>query len=111
MTPPGKRSARLRGLALAGALTLAGGGEGLPHDFWINNSGYKSITGEHCCGDHDCKALKESEVVKVEGGWEIRATGERIPDAEAQVGEDGFFWRCQRYDGSRRCFFTPAGGT
>lgn len=82
------------------------------HDFWINNDGYKStVDGSHCCGKNDCAHLTEGEVRRVTGGYLIKTTGEVVPDAEAQVGEDGYFWRCKRYDGSRRCFLTPAGGT
>jgi hypothetical protein len=31
--------------------------------------------------------------------------------SEAQQSEDGSFWRCKRYDGSRRCFFVPGMGS
>lgn len=82
------------------------------HDFWINNSNYKSLsTGEHCCGENDCQPLAIGEVARVEGGWLIKATGETIPDADTQMSEDPMFWRCKRYDGSRRCFFRPAPGS
>lgn len=80
------------------------------HDFWINNNGYKNKEGVHCCGEGDCQSLKEGEVARVAGGYLIKATKEFVPSDEAQVGEDSFYWRCRRFDGSRRCFFTPTGG-
>ena len=80
------------------------------HDFWINNGGYKNAAGVHCCGTGDCKSFKEGEVIRVAGGYLILATNEFVPFADAQVGEDEFYWRCRKGDGSLRCFFTPTGG-
>ena len=48
--------------------------------------------------------------VRVDGGSYVLAGGEVIPMKEAQVSEDGKYWRCKRPDGSRRCFFAPRGG-
>jgi len=76
------------------------------HDFWINWGGYKSPTGEHCCGDHDCLALTPDEVRVTPSGYSL-PTGELVPFSEAQKSEDSSYWRCKRYDGSRRCFFAP----
>ena len=39
-------------------------------------------------------------------GYEL-AGGELVPFGEAQPSPDGAYWRCQRPDGSRRCFFAP----
>lgn len=81
------------------------------HDLWINNGGYTStVDGSGCCGDTDCVSFKEGLVKVTPAGYSL-PSGEVVPFAEAQVGEDGYYWRCKRYDGSRRCFFTPAGGT
>lgn len=93
-------------LAVAALATPA-----LAHDFWINNSGYRSpVDGSHCCGNNDCRSFKEGEVKATPSGYRL-PSGEVVPLSEAQVGEDGYYWRCKRYDGTRRCFFTPAGGT
>ena len=77
------------------------------HDFWINHSGYKAPTGEHCCGNNDCFVLSATDMQSTPAGWLIRSSGETIPYSEAQPSEDGEFWRCKRSDGSRRCFFAP----
>ena len=80
------------------------------HDFWINHSGYKSPTGEHCCGNNDCFAFSSDEVTITPSGYSL-PTGEVVPFSEAQTSEDGAYWRCKRYDGSRRCFFAPQQGS
>ena len=78
------------------------------HDFWINHSGYKSpADGTHCCGKNDCFAIPASDMQSTAVGWLIKSIGETIPYSESQSSEDGEFWRCKRYDGSRRCFFAP----
>jgi hypothetical protein len=80
----------------------------LAHDFWINHGHYKSpADGSHCCGDNDCFLLPAEDVRPTAAGWLIESLGETIPYSEAQTSEDGEFWRCKRYDGSRRCFFAP----
>lgn len=78
------------------------------HDFWINHSGYKSpVDGTHCCGNNDCFEFSAEEVAATPAGWLVKALGETIPYSEAQASEDGKFWRCKKWDGSRRCFFAP----
>lgn len=77
------------------------------HDFWINHGNYKAPTGEHCCGDNDCTMVPARDVRPTAAGWLIESLGETIPYSEAQTSEDGEFWRCKRFDGSRRCFFAP----
>jgi hypothetical protein len=78
------------------------------HDFWINHSGYTSpADGTHCCGKNDCFEFSAADVAATAGGWFVKPLGETIPYSEAQASEDGRFWRCKRYDGSRRCFFAP----
>ena len=77
------------------------------HDFWINWGGYKSpIDGSHCCGDHDCQAIPAEQVQITSKGYALM-NGELVPYSETQESEDGQYWRCKRYDGSRRCFFAP----
>ena len=80
------------------------------HDFWINHSGYKAPTGEHCCGNNDCFSFSADEVKITPSGYSL-PSGEVVPFSEAQQSEDGEFWRCKRYDGSRRCFFAPQQGS
>lgn len=80
----------------------------LAHDLWINHGNYSSpADGSHCCGDNDCFLVPASEMRPTAAGWLIKSLGETIPYSEAQPSEDGEFWRCKRYDGSRRCFFAP----
>ena len=79
------------------------------HDFWINHGGYKSpVDGTHCCGNNDCFALpaEDMQIDRRAAGCSSRSA-RRCPYSEAQPSEDGEFWRCKRYDGSRRCFFAP----
>jgi hypothetical protein len=78
------------------------------HDFWINHGNYKSpADGSHCCGNNDCFTVPASDMKPTPAGWLIESIGEVVPYSEAQTSEDGEFWRCKRYDGSRRCFFAP----
>jgi hypothetical protein len=78
------------------------------HDFWINHGSYKSPKdGSHCCGKNDCFVVPAADMKPTAVGWLIKSLGETIPYSEAQPSEDGEFWRCKRYDGSRRCFFAP----
>lgn len=80
----------------------------LPHDFWINHSGYKSLTdGTHCCGNNDCFEYTPEEMSAESGGWLVKPLGELVPYSDTQASEDGKFWRCKKSDGSRRCFFAP----
>ena len=92
------------------ALLVAGPRASRAHDHWINHGNYASPTdGVHCCGEHDC-ALVLDEHVRITAQGYVLASGEHIPFREALVSEDGHFWRCQRDDGARRCFFAPRGG-
>jgi hypothetical protein len=76
------------------------------HDFWINHGNYTSPDGVHCCGDNDCRALAPEDVKITPQGYAL-VNGELVPFKEVQPSEDGKYWRCKRYDGSRRCFFAP----
>ena len=44
-------------------------------------------------------------------GYHVLAYNEVVPYSEAKPSRDGMFWRCQRPDGSRRCFFAPPPST
>jgi hypothetical protein len=81
------------------------------HDFWINHGNYKSPRGEHCCGDNDCSMVPAGDVKGTPNGWLIESSGELVPYSETHSSEDGEFWRCERYDESRRCFFAPQPGS
>jgi hypothetical protein len=82
------------------------------HDAWINSGGYKGkgqAAGEWCCGEGDCfivraKVQGDGSAVVFNDDGGVR---EIVPPAEVQPSPDGQFWRCQRPDGSRRCFFAP----
>lgn len=98
----------LSAVALLGLLATAGP---VPaHDFWINHSDYKSLTDStHCCGKNDCFEFKD--VRYTTAGWWIEALKELVPFSDTQGSADMKFWRCKRYDGSRRCFFAPQPGS
>src|SRR5258706_5464563 len=83
------------------------------HDSWISGGGYRSPTSnEWCCGENDCEAIP-AERVHVNGvGYELMiGRVEIVPYNEALPSSDGQYWRCQRADGSRRCFFAPEPST
>src|SRR4051812_36840759 len=91
-------------------LLVAGPPASQAHDHWINHGGYASPTdGVPCCSEHDCALVLDEHVTVTAQGY-VLASGERIPFREALVSEDGRYWRCQRGDGARRCFFAPRGG-
>lgn len=75
---------------------------------WIRRGGYRStITGETCCGEHDCRP---TTAIEVPGGYKIMGTPEIIPHSQTLKSEDAQFWACRRPNGSMRCFFAPRGG-
>ena len=78
----------------------------LAHDSWISRGGLKNAAGEWCCGEGDCFMVEPVRITA--NGYLIMATGEIVPEREAQPSPDGKFWRCKRPDGSRRCFFAPS---
>jgi hypothetical protein len=90
------------------------------HDHWISRGGYRNTAGEWCCGVGDCFVVPKERVVMTGQGYVIVQSPlagmgpvqhEAIPFSEAQPSPDGEFWRCQRPDGSRRCFFAPPPST
>jgi len=81
------------------------------HESWISRGAYRSpIDGSGCCGTGDCFIVPATDMQSTPAGWRISSTGETIPFAEAQMSEDGQFWRCKKLDQSRRCFFAPPMG-
>ncbi len=95
-------------------LALFAASTAVAHDFWINNSNYKSLTDQsHCCGDNDCVAISPDNVKVTAAGYALSTpfAGEVVPYSDSQTSEDENYWRCKRYDGTRRCFFAPYGGS
>ncbi len=81
------------------------------HDFWINRGGYKDrMSGIHCCGPADCFSVTPARITVVKDGYLVDGS-ELVPFSEAYVSEDHDYWRCQKSDGSRRCFFAPSMGS
>lgn len=92
------------------AINIALSRDAEAHDFWINRGGYKGADGRHCCGQGDCKMVPEADVKITKGGYQL-SIGELVPFSEAQQSEDRDYWRCERTDGVRRCFFAPMPGS
>lgn len=90
------------------------------HDSWINHQQMRNAAGEWCCGEGDCFELPDGAVVAAADGYHVKGSQvvngkdapytEVVPYKEVQPSPDGHFWRCQRPDGSRRCFFGPPNG-
>jgi len=98
------------------------------HDGWINWGGYKGIDGTHCCGDRDCETVPDNAVKITRAGYAISYRSqfpdwksgmllqpvnisEIVPFSETQTSEDSHYWRCQKNDNTRRCFFAPQPGS
>jgi len=93
----------------------------LGHDLWINKQGYRNPAGEWCCGEGDCGVMVFGRVGETRSGYSVDATfrigdgagssdrevHEVVPYTEVLPSLDGRYWRCQRPDGSRRCFIGP----
>lgn len=79
-------------------------------------SGKRNAAGEWCCGVGDCFVMPAVRRDRA-GNFVIvlptmdGASTEVVPEREAQPSPDGQHWRCQRPDGSRRCFFAPPDAT
>ena len=83
------------------------------HDSWISRNQARSpISGEQCCGDHDCFVIPADRVQMNGIGYDLLLTPvETVPFRETLPSQDGQYWRCKRPDGSRRCFFAPPPST
>jgi hypothetical protein len=79
------------------------------HDSWISRGGFRGPqNGEWCCGASDCSVVPSQSVKVSTGGYELQSTAkEVIPYKEVLPSADGQYWRCQRPNGTRRCFFAP----
>jgi hypothetical protein len=81
------------------------------HDSWISNSGARNLSGEWCCGENDCAIVKGVQHVTLPmPGYRLHATSEFVSERDTQSSPDGSYWRCQRPNGSLRCFFAPPEG-
>jgi hypothetical protein len=85
------------------------------HEFWINKGKYVGADKVHCCGPKDCFPIEKADVRESANGYVLKTySNEVVPFTEATPSEpdpDGEtrFWRCQKADGTRRCFFAPYG--
>lgn len=78
------------------------------HDHWINRGGFRGPqNGEWCCGTQDCFVVPYSAVKLGNAGFELFGAVEVVPYTEVLPSADGQYWRCQRPNGTRRCFFAP----
>jgi hypothetical protein len=86
-------------------------------NFWINKGKYVGPDNVHCCGPKDCFPIADEDVKATPRGFVLKTyNNEIVPFHQATPAEqdpDGVtrFWRCQKPDGSRRCFFAPYGGS
>jgi len=67
----------------------------------------------HCCRNQDCAQISEDDVMALQGGWGVKATGEVIPYDTAQPSPDGSYHRCSprfadTHEADRTiCLFVP----
>ena len=108
------------------------GSAALAHDVWISRGSYRNPTGEWCCGAEDCGVVPPGAVKAGTGGYSLRGnvtygeavTGnaadgpthqepvnEVVPYSQSLPSPDGAYWRCNRPDGTPRCFFAPPPGS
>lgn len=81
------------------------------HDSWISKGGFRGPkNGEWCCGANDCFVVSATSIKVDSLGYVIQSTRETVPYEETIPSIDGQYWRCQRPDGTRRCFFAPMVG-
>lgn len=76
---------------------------------WINQSGYRNVAGQLCCGERDCKVVTGVKHVTLPAPGYRLPSGEFVPESETLPSPDGQFWRCE-WGGSRKCFFAPPEG-
>lgn len=80
---------------------------------WImQDPGYRTANGSHCCGPTDCERVPDGEVVEMAPGqWVVRSTRQVLNQSDKGVypSKQGSFWWCRR--GARVvCLFYDAGG-
>ena len=80
----------------------------IAHESWISKGGYRGPSNnEWCCGAEDCFIVPKAQVKPNGIGYVLTGLKETVPYSEALPSEDGKYWRCQRPNGTRRCFFAP----
>ena len=100
-------------LAVVSPLALAA--EQPSDHFWIQaEPGYVARNGSHCCGRDHCRQVADDFAFPVEGGWQIRATGQILRWGERGLypnAKDGVtLWACV-WGGETQCLFAPGRGT
>jgi hypothetical protein len=109
--------AGIAAFAAALVITAVGVVRAHSHDFWINKGKYVGPDNVHCCGPKDCFQIADEDVRTTPQGFVLKTyNNEPVPFHEATPAEpdpDGVtrYWRCQKPDGTRRCFFAPYGGS
>jgi hypothetical protein len=79
---------------------------------WITEGDYRGPDNVHCCGPNDCFPISVDDISITPRGYVLKTYGnELVPFSSATPSEDKRYWRCRAYDGSRRCFFAPIGGS
>lgn len=102
---------RLAQVLLIAASPIAFAPTAWAHDHWISHGGYRGpVNNEWCCGAEDCVIIPEAQVKPNGLGYLLTGNKETVPYSEALPSEDGKYWRCQRPNGTRRCFFAPLQG-
>jgi len=96
-------------LALACAMALAPQAQAHGDYDWINKGGYRSASGDHCCGKDDCFRLDAKEVEQERDGIRVPSHGVTVPYSQVQRSEDQHYWIC-RTSAKMRCFFAPHQG-
>lgn len=83
-------------LALLLLASPAWGQEAEPHQWIMDNPGYVTYTGTHCCGPSHCRPARSGEVVRQSNGWLHTATGTTLKDDQKGIydSEDGRTWIC-----------------
>jgi hypothetical protein len=91
---------------LAALLLCIFGSLSVAHDNWISRGGYKNSSGETCCGANDCFQVP-GDAVEITGLGYRLFRRELVPYMQSLTSQDGRYWRCQRPNGTLRCFFAP----
>ena len=86
----------------------------LVHDHWINNRGYKSESGTHCC-DHrssngDCDEIDPDTIKPTPAGQGYLTPKGRVGNRSTYISEDGKTYLCSPPNGPPRCLFIRSGG-
>lgn len=86
----------------------------LVHDHWINNRGYKSESGTHCC-DHrssngDCDEIDPDTIKPTPDGQGYLTPKGRVGNRSTYISEDGKTYLCSPPNGPPRCLFIRSGG-